>query len=282
MTVIRNSAVAQLRPCAGRAQPGPSEQRPAPHLPGSGCLKAAVIGLLAALAVTACGGGGDGGSARREGEGAYLGTISLGYAFEAYVLENGEFWAVYGKRTAEAFTPYGLVHGSGTPANGVLVSTDVKDFVYTGAIDTGRLDASYVASVSFKGAALLSGQALSFESTATPPAQFDYDQSPNLASFAGSWSGVTIYGQSGTLAITDAGMVSGTIGGCAVSGAVAARERGKNVLASKVQLSGTSCQTPFNGSGIAVVSRTAEGAPQLRVEALNSSASAALTFVAQR
>ena len=245
-------------------------------------MKALLLAAVAAIAVAACGGGGGADNTRVAAEGAYRGTVSLGYAFEAFVLENSEFWALYGKRTSDSFTPYGLVHGSSAPANGVLVSTDVKDFVYTGAIDTGRLEASYVPGASFKGAALLSGQPLAFDSTPTTPAEFDYDQSPNLASFAGRWSGVTIYGESGTIAITDTGVVSGAIGGCEVSGSLAARERGKNILASKVLLRGASCQNAIDGTGIAVVSKTPEGAAQLIVAALNSNSTAALTFVALR
>jgi hypothetical protein len=244
-------------------------------------VRAQFVAVAAALAVAACGGGGSD-STLRAAEGAYQGTISLGYAFEAFVLENSEFWALYGLRTADAFTPYGLVHGTSAPANGVLVSTDVKDFVYTGAIDTGKLEANYVPGASFKGSALLSGQTLSFETTPTAPSEFDYDQSPNLESFAGKWSGSTTYGESGTVTITDAGVVSGTIGGCAVSGTLAARERGKNILASQVVLGGSSCQHPIDGNGIAVMSKTLVGGSQLLVTALNANATSALTFVALR
>jgi hypothetical protein len=244
-------------------------------------VRALLLAAAAALAVAGCGGASDD-SALRAAEGAYQGTISLGYTFEAFVLENSEFWAVYGKRTADAFTPYGLVHGSSAPANGVLVSTDVKDFVYTGAIDTGRLEANYVPRVSFKGLAVLSGQTMSFESAPTAPAEFDYDQSPDLASVAGGWSGTTVYGESGTIAITDTGVVSGTIGGCAVSGTLAGRERGKNVLASKLVLSGAACQHPIDGTGMAAVSKTPEGSSQLLVAETNVIGTAALTFVAVR
>ena len=244
-------------------------------------MRALVLAAAAALTVAGCGGGGSD-SSLRAAEGAYQGTISLGYTFESIVLENSEFWAVYGMRTAGGLAPYGLVHGTSAPANGVLISTDVKDFVYTGAIDTGRLEASYVPGVSFKGSALLSGQSLSFNTTPTSPAEFDYDQVPNLASFAGKWSGVTIYGQSATIAITETGVMSGTIGGCAVSGTLSVRERGKNVLASKISLRGASCETPIEGTGIAVMSKPAGSAAELRVSALNANETAALTFVAQR
>src|SRR6186713_3412293 len=93
-----------------------------------------LLGLVAVAALAACGGGGDdvpAAAAPATAEGVYGGTLtgSSSNAFELVVLENGEFWTLYGTSTPAAFYVEGFIQGNGTSSNGAAFSsTSAKDY----------------------------------------------------------------------------------------------------------------------------------------------------------
>ena len=97
--------------------------------------KVAYVSVIAlfAISLASCGGGGSDSPAPSAGptaEGVYGGTLtgSTSSAFQLLVLENGEFWAMYGTQTASAFGVAGFIQGSGTSNNGSYTSSNTKDF----------------------------------------------------------------------------------------------------------------------------------------------------------
>lgn len=245
----------------------------------------AVVGL----ALSGCGGSGGpeaapiSSMAEPTAEGAYKGFISLGYTFTAYVLENDEFWAVYGKQSDSGFVAYGVAHGTGSYDGGAFLSRDVRDFVYTGAVDSGTLRADYVPGSSFKGEAILSGQKITFDTKAILPAEFNYDQPASLAAISGTWQGVAWNGEGGSINVGRAGALSGTLAGCSAAGSVVPRLGGKNVFDVALTLAGPGCKTPIlAGSGIAVSYKTPNGSTQWLMTALESGRTSGTTFVAVR
>jgi hypothetical protein len=88
------------------------------------------------------GGGGDGGgsdapAAPTTAEGLYRGTLSnssTASVFSAVVLEDRQFWSLYGNTVGGALVVGGHIQGQGTSSNGVFTSSTSKDFGFAPAI----------------------------------------------------------------------------------------------------------------------------------------------------
>jgi hypothetical protein len=81
--------------------------------------------------LVACGGGGGGGDSATSGpptgsgakaEGAYAGTLtgSASTGFQMLVLENDEYWALYGTSVGGTFGVAGFLQGNGVSSNARL------------------------------------------------------------------------------------------------------------------------------------------------------------------
>jgi hypothetical protein len=77
--------------------------------------------------------------------------------------------------------------------------------------------------------------------SSVPASSFNYNTPANLSAIAGSWSGTTVGGQSGTLAVNSSGSFTGSIGGCAMTGQLTPRPSGKNVFNATVTFGGAPC-----------------------------------------
>lgn len=185
-----------------------------------------------------CGGGGSDSSVASDGsavgsassaEGAYEGTTSTGRAFDTIVLEDGQYWTIYGQISSGAFLVEGLIQGTGQASNGSFSSSDLKDFYYTGASASGSLSATYNPGVSFNGT-MNSFSPATFTASASTSSTYNYNSSANLADISGAWSMTVLTGASATLNIAANGSFSGMSGGCSFSGTIAPRASGKNVF----------------------------------------------------
>lgn len=243
--------------------------------------------VTSSVLLAACGGGGSGSnntSNLANPEGAYEGTTSSGTDFTALVLDNGISWATYGARIAGTLYVYGVVSGVNGTYNGSTFTTSVKDYFYTGETYSGTLSASYVPGTSFNGSiSYTNGNSGSFNAGAVPLSSFNYNTPANLANAAGTWNGVTSSGASGSISITSGGSLSGTIGGCSLSGQVTPRSSGKNVFDASITFGASPCAYPgVTSSGNAVVYPITGGLTQLVLVGTTPDRSAGTAFLSQR
>lgn len=180
--------------------------------------------------LTACGGGGGGGSegtppSEPAPEGFYQGTSDLGYQLQGVVLDDGEYYVLYGETLGDTFA-----------------SSDVRDFDFTtGEVNSGSLDATFTRGQNLTGKVTYEGGGTNGFSAAYDPA---YEQAPSLAEDAGDYHGQALNpsGQTqATVTLTEEGQVSGSDDtGCTFSGAVTARDRG-DVYDLKLTFGATPC-----------------------------------------
>lgn len=273
--------------------------------------KASGLALVAFLAA-ACGGGGGGDSpapapgaqsppptapgaapapttpaaTANKAEGAYEGRLSTGRDFQAVVLDNDDFWGMYGRLEGaganQVFLVAGFVQGTGTSLNGSYSSATLRDFGVS-PVPTGVLSASYVPGASISGS-ISFGSAVTLTGSAISPSRFDFNAPARVADITGDWPGVVL----GTAApafitVAGSGAITGNSSGCQFSGSVAPRGT-KNVFAVTVTFGGAPCLAPgqtFTGIGI---SNLINGGPrrQLIAAVLNGARTAGFAVFSSR
>lgn len=201
--------------------------------------------LLTAALLAGCGGG-SGNSAPvsvvpTRAEGAYAGTISNGQEHSSVVLENDDYYAIYGKTLDGVFRISGFLHGSGTSLNGGFSSADLKDFYYTGVVQTGSLNATYVPGVSFSGTITENGASLGYTGTAINPSSYNYNTGATLANVVGAWTISDLSGETASLSVSASGAFTTSSGGCISTGTVTPRASGKNVFDVNVKYGAVPC-----------------------------------------
>lgn len=233
-------------------------------------------GLVCALGLSACGGGGDSGSSNSSAtaEGVYGGTMtgSNSQAFQLLVLENGEFWGMYGAQTTSAFAVAGFVQGSGSSLSGAYASSNTRDFGSTPA-QLGVTAATYDASAkTISGSVAFSAGKVSFSGGPIAGTLYDYNTPASLSTVAGAWTLNGLNGESIALTIAAGGTFSATSGlGCKFSGTVSPRASGKNVFNVNLTFGALPCALPNqSASGIAVAYPLASGKTQLLVAVVDS------------
>ncbi len=233
--------------------------------------------LLVALAgiVSACGGGGDSApnSSGPSAEGAYSGTLTGGVSsdFRLLVLENGDYWALYGTEFSGQFLVTGFIQGQGVSSNPNFTSSNAKDFGVNPPV-SGTIAATYVAGSSINGSASALGQTTSFSGTAIPAASFDYNSAPTITSISGNWSLTSLSGAPVSLVISGGGTFTGSSQGCSFTGTITPRPSGKNVYNLSLTFGATPCASPnSSGSGIAISYLLTSGARQLIMVGTDSS-----------
>lgn len=235
--------------------------------------------LLSALIVGACGGGGGGTAAApaapaAKAEGAYGGTLSgspTSTAFQLLVLENDEYWALYGDNAASVFLVEGFVQGTGASNNGSFASSNLRDFGYAPAV-AGSVNATYNASTpSISGTIGVSSGSISFSGGAIAGSLYDYNAGANLSSIVGNWSLTDLAGAPTSLSIASNGAFTATSNGCSFSGTVTPRASGKNVFDVALMFGGSPCLLAGqSATGIALAVPLAGGSTQLLVAAHNT------------
>ena len=226
------------------------------------------IVLASSLAMTACGGGSGGAgditmastAAITKAEGLYSGTgssTSPGVTvvpFQLLILENDEYWWMYGESTPSRLVVESFVQGQGKSTNTTftsLTSTDFGDLESTDA----TFAATYVPNVSINGTATSTATDISATFSAFPlaVATYDYNAAANLPAIVGAWSLTAGDGSATAITIASTGAITGYSGSCTLTGTIAPRESGKNVFNTSVTFGPAPClhagQT-FTGVGL--------------------------------
>jgi hypothetical protein len=179
--------------------------------------------LLSSALLAACGGSGGDDSSSTPGaaQGAYEGKISTGQVLQALILDDDQYYTLYGQESGGMFMLEGFVQGNGKADNGRFASSNLRDYYFDGTVATGSLSASYTPGVSFDGTVSADSQTVTFTSTAIPGTDFDYNAAANLSNIVGTWSMTSLQGDAIALDIQSSGAFSATSGGCLFSGNIA-------------------------------------------------------------
>lgn len=245
--------------------------------------------LLAAL-LAGCGGGGGSDSnptpvsaVPSRAEGAYAGTISNGLEHSSVVLENDDYYAIYGKTLDGVFRISGFLHGSGKSLNGGFSSTDLKDFYYTGIVLAGSLSASYVPGVSFNGSIVENGATLAFTGSAMNPVSYNYNTGATLGNVVGAWTISDLVGVTSSLTVSANGAFTTSSGGCISTGTVTPRPSGKNVFDVSVKFGAVPCALAGQtAKGIGLEYPIAGGKRQLMVAVENAARTSGAVYFGLR
>jgi hypothetical protein len=237
-----------------------------------------IAGLCLATLLSACGGGGDSPASTPapgpSAEGVYGGTLTgaTSTAFQMLVLENSDFWSMYGINSTAGFMVAGLVQGSGTSSNGSFTSSNAKDFGVSPAV-AGTLAASYDATAKTISGNIKSGtNTVTFNGGPVAGSLYNYNIAASLTNIAGQWSLSSTSGETVGINISASGTYTAlSRSGCSFAGTIAPRASGKNVFNISMTFGGAPCGLAGqSGSGIALSYPLANGQTQLIVASTDS------------
>lgn len=235
--------------------------------------------LVSAIALSGCGGGGGGGdsgtpSASPSAEGVYGGTLSgsTSSAFQLLVLENGDFWSMYGTKSPTVFGVDGFVQGSGISSNGSFTSANAKDFGFSPAVAVSTSATYSAAAKTISGSLSANAGTVTFSGGPIAGSLYDYNIAASLNTVAGSWTTTSPTGETVALSITSTGTFTATSSlGCKFNGTVAPRASGKNVFTVSLTFGGAPCALAGQtATGIAVAYPLSSGLTQLLVSVVDS------------
>ncbi|NRR33959.1 hypothetical protein HSX11_27640 [Oxalobacteraceae bacterium] len=255
-----------------------------------------ILPALAALSlagVGGCGGGGGGSSAGQtstvpvpvtsSAQGAYQGTLSNGIEHFTLVLENDQFYTVYGSTGGGAFGVTGFLQGNGKSNNGNFSATDVKDATSTGQLLSGSLSASYTAGSSLNGTLTEGTNSATFTGATLPSAVYNYNTAASLNDISGSWNLTSLRGNASTFNIAASGAFTATSGACIFTGTFKPRSSGKNVFDVAITFGAAPCTLPGQTlNGIAVDYLLSNGQRQLIIAGLDQARTSSGAFFGVR
>lgn len=186
------------------------------------------LSIVAAFALAGCGGGGGepltpAATSTAAAKGLWEGTTSNNRTVAGLVFDDGSFYVLY----SVAGNPNligGVVQGGGTVSGSTFTSTNARDFNVEGlSVVAATVTATPVARQSFNGSVTSPGRsAVTFTTTYNAA----YEQTPSLATLAGTYSGQVALSagvQTATVTVASSGAVSGNGQGCLFSGTVVPR-----------------------------------------------------------
>ena len=220
----------------------------------------------AALLVAACGGGGSGGPGP-SAEGVYGGNLSGSASsnFQMLVLENDEFWVLYGTQSSTTFSVVGFIQGSGASNSGAFTSSSLKDYGVLPPL-AGTASATYNADAkTINGSASFSGRTVGFNGGPIAGSLYNYTSAATLTAVSGTWVVSVSTGESANLSIGSTGGLSILSSlGCSGTGNVAPRASAKNVFNVSVTFGPAPCVLPGGTiTGIAIAYPLSNGRTQL-------------------
>ena len=219
------------------------------------------------LLLVACGGASSGNNSAAEG--AWTGTDSWGNSFHMLVLENGDYYSLYGMNKSGDFVLQGFDQGAPV-LNGDTLKGSITEYDNTNKPAKGSLEATVVPGSSIKGSIANAASTSSGTFTATPLsakyAGYDYNATAYTSDVQGSWTVTSMSSNSEKVTINDKGVVTGSIKGCSFSGTVSPRSSGKNVLNVGLLFGPSPCELANQGlSGVALDYDLGTGKRQLLV-----------------
>lgn len=214
----------------------------------------ALVGVaFIATALSGCGGGGDSsaadpldGTTTARAEGVYRGGLngSASKNFQLLVLENDEFWSLYGDDTASQFLVRGFLQGTGTSNNGSFTG-DARDFgaappASAPVVASYRPHGRVIGTVaSPEGVVFFVGDGVDGTNST-----YDYDKPASLGDISGSWSLNGLDGTATDLTVGASGVIQASTSACTLSGTIAPRPSGKNVFDVSVTMGVAPCSSP--------------------------------------
>lgn len=240
------------------------------------------ISLISSLTLlVACGGGG---GTSVSAEGLWRGTTSTGYSIDVLVLDNNQFWSMFGNRNNNgSLSVIGFDQGSGRVI-GSTFSGSFLETLHTGMTDTGTITATTVANTSLNGSASYSNGTTSTFNLAPPTnTSYDYNAAANPATIQGNWSGSSLSGAIASIDVSPNGSMTGTSNGCSFTGTVTPRTSGKNVFDVSMTFGASPCALPNQtATGMALAYATTNNQTQLLIGAIDSARTTGTMFFAHR
>ena len=224
-------------------------------------------------------------------EGVWTGTTTATnssgtttYQLEAVILENGEFYTMFGVKSGNNLIVYGGDVGTAS-LSGAGISGTLLEITSTAAA-TGTLTASVVKNTSITGTssaiAPATGSA-SFSLTPLATNNYNYNTPASISNIQGAWSGFLLGGSSANISINSSGAISGTNAGCTFNGTALPRASGKNVFDVNITFGAAPCVLANQSvAGIGLTYTTTSNTTQLLASVFNSARTTGTMFFAQR
>ncbi|GAB1387840.1 hypothetical protein MASR1M6_00200 [Rubrivivax sp.] len=208
----------------------------------------------------------------------YAGTLSGGSSpdFQMIVLENNEFWVMYGMYNSTAFQAAGFIQGAGASGNGSFSVASMRDYgMYPPLV--GSASGTYNAGAkTISGTTVFSGRTVRLSGGPIVGGTYDYGAPASISTVAGNWTVGLSSGETASLTVGTSGSVTmRSSGGCLSTGTVTPRPTGTNVFNVSVTFGYPPCLLPgMTVSGVAIAYPLANGRTQLLAAARDSAQSA--------
>lgn len=196
-------------------------------------MKKILVMFAFAVTLSGCGGGGDPAPAAPPAApsattalGLWTGTTDANRAMTGLVLSDGTYYVLYSRVGVPSLIA-SVVQGTSSMSGSTFSSVDGRDFNLEGAgVLPVTVSATAVTKQSLNGVVKYSnGTTTAFTSVY----KADFEQTPALATVAGTYSGQVAFSlgvQNATVTVSSGGQLSGSGSGCAFSGTVAPRADG--------------------------------------------------------
>lgn len=241
--------------------------------------------------LVACGGGGGttgetpNANVNVSAEGVWSGRSSSGEDFDLLVLENGDFYSIFGTLSGGILITSGFDKGSSS-TKGNTLSANISEYVNSGTT-TGTVSAIVVPGVSLIGSATNSAGTQKVTISATPlpstTSGYNYNTAPVPTNIFGNWTGTILNGSSAMISVSMTGGITGTNAGCTFTGTARPRSSGKNVFDMNLTFGPSPCTYPSQQvTGIALDYVLTNGKRQLLAAMQDSTKAHGYMFLAQR
>jgi hypothetical protein len=211
-------------------------------------------------------------------QGAYAGTLtgSASKNFEFLMLDNNQFWSLYGTETSTGFVVTGFLQGSLNTVGigGISASQLAWDYGFNPAAPVTAVVGYNPASQTLSGTvSSAAAGAATFSGGPIPGSLYNYNTPAVLTTIAGTWTLSSLAGESIVLNVTPStgSFTASSSGGCNFVAFIGPRSSGKNVFDVSLTFGAAPCALPNQkASGIALAYPLATGKTQLIVTAIDN------------
>ncbi|TAM49975.1 MAG: hypothetical protein EPN57_22940 [Paraburkholderia sp.] len=232
----------------------------------------AILGLVVAVTLSACGGGGDGGINNVDPQGFWHDTGSDGRSVDTLVLGDTRYFAIYSANG----TVSDMVQGTLSVNGNDISDTASIDFSLGGTVAAASLSGSVIEKQTLSATVSKSNVSNSFTASYDP----SYDNAPTTVEVVGTWSGTSIGSTDpATLNIAGDGTFSGTSGACTFAGSATPKSDGKNVFEGTITYTSSSCGVV---AGTSVPFDAAVSGNRMLAAGVNATRAVAFAFLGTR